>query len=242
MENFPRRSPGRVSMGAVRSPPTPEKPMTSSPQRRRFALDVRLLLGLLLVGGSVAAVMALVGAADARIQVYAAAETLAPGDRIDADDLVERSVALDGAEDLYLRVGQIPEGGIVVAQPVAAGQLVPLSAAGSTDGLRATSIVLRLSGPVSTVVETGTEVDVWAVPSSRTSTFDDDTSPGGPVVLVSGAVVVRVLEHDTLIAGGGGASAVEVLVPRTRIARLLQSIANGDALSIVPTGLPLGSP
>ena len=213
--------------------------------RRRFALDVRLLLGLLLVAGSVVAVMALVGAADARITVYAAAETLAPGDRIDADDLVERSVALDGAEDLYLRVGQIPEDGIVVAQPVAAGQLVPMSAAGTTDGVRATSLVLRLAGPVSTVVETGTLVDVWSVPapgrSSIGSSPDGEDVAGTPVVLVSGATVVRVLEEDTLIAGGGGGSTVEVLVPRTRVARLLQAIANGDALSVVPTGLPLGS-
>ncbi len=209
--------------------------------RRRFALDVRLLLGLLLVAGSVVAVMALVGAADARISVYAAAETLAPGDRIDADDLVERTVALDGAEDLYLRVGQIPDDGIVVAQPVAAGQLVPLSAAGSTDGVRATSIVLRLAGPVSTVVETGTLVDVWSVPAPGGSSLDAEDAAGTPVVLVSGATVVRVLEEDTLIAGGGGGSTVEVLVPRTRVARLLQAIANDDALSVVPAGLPLGS-
>ncbi len=53
---------------------------------------------------------------------------------------------------------------------------------------------------------------------------------------------MQVLEEDTLIAGGGGGSTVEVLVPRTRVARLLQAIANDDALSVVPTGLPLGSP
>lgn len=214
--------------------------------RRRFALDVRLLLGLLLVGASVAAVMALVGAADARIAVYAAAETLAPGDRVYADDLVERSVALDGAEDLYLQVGQIPDDGIIVAQPVVAGQLVPMTAAGSTDGVRATSLVLRLSGPVSTVVETGTLVDVWAVAAPGGASFDASGEGNGavttPVVLVSQATVVRVLDDDTLIAGGGGGSTVEVLVPRTRVARILQAIANDDALSVVPTGLPLGSP
>jgi hypothetical protein len=210
--------------------------------RRRFALDVRLLIGLLLVGASVAAVMALVGAADARIEVYAAADTLAPGDRIDADDLVERSVALDGAEDLYLRVGQIPDDGIVVAQPVAAGQLVPVSAAGSVDGVRATSLVLQLAGPVSTVVETGSLVDVWGVASRERGELGAQQA-GTPVVLAAQATVVRVLEEDTLIAGASGASStVEVLVPRSRVARLLQAIANGDALAVVPAGLPLASP
>jgi hypothetical protein len=212
-----------------------------STRRRRFAVDVRLVIGLLLVAASVAAVTLLVGAADTRVSVYAAAEALAPGDRIDADDLVERSVALDGAEELYLRVGDVPADGIVVVQPVAAGQLVPMSAAGSADGQRATSLVLQLAGPVSTVVETGSLVDVWGVALS------DDAAPGErgtgtPVVLVSQATVVRVLEDDTLIAGAGGAaSTVEVLVPRSRVARLLQAIAHGDALAAVPSGLPLGS-
>jgi hypothetical protein len=208
-----------------------------SKTRRRFALDVRLVLGVALVAASVAAVTVLVGAADTRVAVYAAAESLAPGDRVDAADLVERSVALDGAEDLYLLVEQLPDGGFVVAQPVAAGQLVPLSAAGSPDGARATSVVLQLAGPVSTVVETGSLVDVWGV------ALLEQGETGTPLVLASQATVVRVLEDETLIAGSGSASStVEVLVPRTRVARLLQAIANGDALAVVPSGLPLATP
>jgi hypothetical protein len=208
-----------------------------STPRRRFALDVRLVIGLALVAASVVAVTLIVGAADTRVAVYAAAESLAPGDRVDAGDLVERSVALDGAEDLYLLVEAFPDEGFVVAQPVAAGQLVPLSAAGSLDGVRATSLVLQLSGPVSTVIETGSLVDVWGTASLDQGEF------GTPVVLASQATVVRVLDDETLIAGSSGAaSTVEVLVPRTRVARLLQAIANGDALAVVPSGIPLGSP
>jgi hypothetical protein len=204
--------------------------------RRRFAFDVRLVLGLALVAASVAAVTVLVGVADTRVAVYAAAESLAPGDHVGAGDLVERNVSLDGAEDLYLLVEATPADGFVVTQPVAAGQLVPLTAAGSHDGVRATSLVLQLGGPVSTVIETGTLVDVWGTASLEQGQF------GTPIVLASQATVVRVLEDDTLIAGASGASTVEVLVPRIRVARLLQAIANGDALAVVPSGLPLAAP
>jgi hypothetical protein len=205
--------------------------------RRRFAFDVRLLLGLALVAASVVAVTVLVGVADSRVAVYAAAESLAPGDHVDPADLVERSVSLDGAEQLYLLVEATPADGFVVTQPVAAGQLIPLTAAGSHDGVRATSLVLQLAGPVSTVVETGSLVDVWGTASLEQGEF------GTPVVLASQATVVRVLEDETLIAGAGAAaSTVEVLVPRTRVARLLQAIANGDALAVVPSGLPLAAP
>ena len=214
---------------------------TAPKLRRRFVVDVRLVIGLLLVAASVGAVALLVGAADTRVGVYAAGEALAPGDRVGADDLVERSVALDGAEQLYLRVGDVPEEGFVVAQPVAAGQLVPVSAAGSVDGVRATSVVLQLAGPVSTVVETGSLVDVWGVTLVDGGQLERSET-GTPVVLASQATVVRVLTDEALIAGtGAGASTVEVLVPRTRVARLLQAIAHGDALAVVPSGLPLGS-
>lgn len=216
---------------------------TAAKPRRRFALDIRFVIGLLLVAASVVAVTMLVGAADARVSVYAASDALAPGDRVDSGDLVERSVALDGAEELYLRAGELPDDGFVVTQPVAAGQLVPVSATGSVGGMRSTSIVLRLAGPVSTVVGAGSLVDVWGVTLAEAGELDP-SGVGTPVVLASQATVVRVLEDDTAIAGAGagaGASTVEVLVPRTRVARLLQAIARGDALAIVASGLPLGS-
>ena len=68
----------------------------------RNAPDLRLVLGVLLVVGSVVGVYGIVAAADRRVTVYAAASALTPGERIDAGDLVQRSVALDGSDRLYL--------------------------------------------------------------------------------------------------------------------------------------------
>jgi len=65
---------------------------------------------------------------------------------------------------------------------------------------------------------------------------------GAPVVLVSGATVVRVLDDASLVGAAAEPTSVEVLVPRTRVARLLRAIAGGDALAVVPAGLPLASP
>lgn len=203
-------------------------------RRRRFAVDPRLLIGLLLVVGSVVGVVGIVSAADSRTLVYAAAGPLAPGDRIDAGDLVERSVALDGTDPLYLAPHDLPDGGLVITQSVRDGELVPLSAVGSVAGLRTTAVVIESTGPLSSAVVPGSGVDVWAAPAVDQS---EQAAPfGPPSVLVAGAIVVRVLEDDGLVASGG--VAVEVLVPRSRVARLLHSIANADALAIVPSGLP----
>ena len=206
-------------------------------RRRRFVIDVRLLIGIALVIVSVVAVIGIVSASDRRVTVYAAASALTPGDRIDAGDLLERQVALDGADGLYLAPGDLPAGGLVVGSVVRGGELVPVAAVGSTEGGRSTSLVLELGTRVSAAVVPGALVDVWSAPAA-TGGLTDAGAFGPPAVLASDAVVVRVVDDDGIVAAADG-DAVEVLVPRSRVARLLQAIANGDALAIVPAGIPL---
>ena len=135
---------------------------------------------------------------------------------------------------MYLAPDDLPDGGLVITQSVRDGELVPLSAVGSVAGLRTTAVVIESTGPLSSAVVPGSGVDVWAAPAVEQT---GQAAPfGPPSVLVPGAIVVRVLEDDGLVASGG--VAVEVLVPRARVARLLHSIANADALAIVPSGLP----
>jgi flagella basal body P-ring formation protein FlgA len=224
------------------------------PKATRNAPDLRLVLGVLLVVGSVAGVFAIVAAADRRVAVYAAASALTPGERIDAGDLVQRSVALDGSERLYLAAGRIPSGGLVVTQPVAKGELLPTSAVGSTTGVRSTSLVLQLATRVSGAVVPGASIDIWAAPDSdgvgavtlSGTPSDDSGDPdaaaadaAAPTVLVSGATVVRVLDDSGGFSVASSGSSVEVLVPRTRVARLLEAIAQKAALAVVPAGIPI---
>ena len=228
---------------------------------------MRLVLGVLLVVGSVAGVYGIVAAADRRVTVYAAASALTPGERIDAGDLVQRSVALDGSDRLYLSAGSIPSGGLVVTQPVAKGELLPTSAVGSTAGVRSTSLVLQLATRVSGAVVPGASIDIWAAPSpdavgpvagsapssdggatgassggSGDASQDPDaatTDATAPTVLVSGATVVKVLDDSGGFSVASSGSSVEVLVPRSRVARLLEAIAQKAALSVVPAGIPI---
>lgn len=211
-------------------------------RRRRITFDPRLLVGVGLVIASVAGVVAIVGAADRRVTVYAAAETIAPGDAISVGDLLARQVSLDGAAALYLTEDDLPTGGLVATAVVRRGELVPRSAVGSASGSSSTSLVLQLSGGISESVVAGAMVDIW---SSATATVDGEVGSlgafGPPTVLSPDAIVVRVVESDGIVSAADGPS-VEVLVPRFRIARLLQAIANGDALAVVPAGIPLASP
>ena len=222
---------------------------------RRAAPDLRLVIGVLLVVGSVIGVVGIVAGADRRVTVYAASSALTPGERIDRGDLVERAVALDGADELYLRRGDIPSGGLVVTQPIAKGQLLPTSAVGSTAGVRSTSIVLRLATRVSGAVVPGATVDLWAAPKpgnasgasaagvNGTDEADASLAPSAvvPTVLVAGATVSKVLDASGSFSVDSAGSQVEVLVPRSKVARVLQAIADGDALALLPAGIPMAS-
>ena len=199
--------------------------------RRRFSVDPRLVIGVLLVAGSVAGVVGIVAAADETVEVYAAGAVLTPGDRVDAETLELRSVRLDEAIDLYLAPGDVPADGLIVSRSVLEGELVPASAVGSSDGERLASVVLS-GGALAASVVPGAVVDVWAAKEAEAGRY------GPPAVLAAQAIVVRLVESSSIV-GGGETTAVELLVPRTKIARVLESIANNDSLSIVPGGLPV---
>jgi flagella basal body P-ring formation protein FlgA len=198
---------------------------------RRFWFDPRFAIGLALIVASIVGVVFIVGAADSSVRVYAAGAPLAPGDTVEMADLVETSVRLDGAERLYLLPGDLDEEGLVVTKPVAEGELVPASAVGAVEGERQTSVVLAVEGRLAASVGAGSLVDVWSARALGSGQFE------APAVVVPGATVVRLVE-DSGIVVDDRAMSVEVLVPRDRVARVLEAVANDDAMSVVPASLP----
>jgi hypothetical protein len=208
--------------------------------RRSRRIDVRLVIGVLLVAASVAGVVLVVSAADRRVTVYAAGEALSPGDALAEAALVERSVALDGADGLYLAAGDLPGDGLVVTAPIRAGELVAASAVGDAATLASTAIVLQLAAPVSESVGAGSRVDIWTATPTERGVATEQAVAVPPSVLVSDAIVVRTVDSDGLVQGDEGLG-LEVRVPRDRVARVLQAVADDAALAAVPAGVPLPS-
>lgn len=205
----------------------------TSPTKTRFWFDPRFALGLVLVVASIVGVSVVVAGSDRTVAVYAARVSLAVGDRLDAADLVETDVRLGAAGKLYLTPARLPADGLVVTRTVTAGELVPAAAVGSRAGEGVTSLVLELRGRLSSGLEAGSVVDVWSAGEVDSGVF------GPPAVLVGRAAIVRILEPTGLIQSGGG-RAVEVLVPKDKVAAVLEAIANDDALSIVAVNSPIG--
>jgi hypothetical protein len=198
---------------------------------RRFWFDPRFAIGLALIVASIVGVLFIVGASDTSVSVYAARGPLAPGDHIHSGQLIATSVRLEGAERLYVLPEDVGADGLVVTKAVAEGELVPASAVGSPNGVRQTSIVLAVSGQLASSVGPGSLVDVWSARSTGNGQFE------APAVVVASATVVRLVEDSGLVVDNRAMS-VEVLVPRDRVARVLEALANDDAVSVVPASLP----
>ncbi len=209
----------------------------ADPARRRASntwwFDPRFAIGLGLVVVSVLGMVLVVSAADDSVRVYSARAALTPGERIRASDLVIDEVRLGSAVKRYLRQQDLPDEGVVVTRAVAAGELLPTSAVGSTAGLRVTSVVVPIAGQLSRSIADGVVVDLWSAHKTGTGVF------AAPTVLVPTATVVRLVKGGGLIAADG-ADSVEVLIPRSAIARVLQAVSDGDAVSLVPSNIPVG--
>lgn len=202
------------------------------PARRR-APDPRLLIGLALVVASIAGVVGIVAANDDGIEVYAAPRLLTAGERVLASDLEVRRVSLGAGSGAYLTLDALPDEGAVVSRTVGEGELIPLAAVGDERGPSTTTIVVALTTPLGATVRAGDTLDVWSSPQEEAGRF------GAPVVISSGTQLVREVADEGLVAGSQAAR-VELLVPRRDVARILDALANGDALAAVPASLVLG--
>jgi hypothetical protein len=229
------------------------EPGGTSKRRRAFWFDPRFAIGVMLVVVSVLGVGALVSTANASVDVLAARATLTPGERVHASDLVPTSVRVGHVSTLYLRASDVPSAGVIVTRAVAAGELVPHSAVGSQAGRSLTSVVVSVNSALAASIAPGSRVDLWSsepVDRATMNTGGDGTQgqtaalTGGvgafaaPIVLVSSAIVVRLVDQKNLVASSG--ASVELLMPKSDTATVLDAIANGAVLSVLPVDLPLG--
>ena len=189
--------------------------------------DLRLVIGLALVIAAAAAGFLLVTAADSSTAVYAATKSLSPGHVIKKSDLVLTDVKLGKSGTSYLTASELTEGA-VVTKSVGAGELVPISAVGTAKQVATTNVVVQLDLPLSSDATEGSTVDVWASMAAGQGVF------GPPAVIISGAQIAHITEATGLAASTGGVR-VEIVVPQSKVAALLESQANGDAISLVPS-------
>jgi hypothetical protein len=216
---------------AVRPPTTAAAavaPPAPTPRRVRAPrwLDLRLVLGVLLVLGSVLLGARVVGAADATVPVWAVADDLAAGSELTAADLVPVDVRLDDAAKAYVSTETRPEGW-TLGRAVRAGELLPRSALEEPSGLVHLALPVQ-SGFVPPSLERGQLVDVYAV-------ADPDAGAGA----VEGSDVTLVVSHAPVQDISGRSDGV--LSAATTAVQVVVAVAAEDAPDVLAAvgGRPL---
>ncbi len=200
---------------------------TERAERGALRLDPRLLIGIVLVALSTVGVWALVSGLDDGTDVYAVRDTVTPGTRLQATDLTLESARLGVDEALYLAPGDLPDQGLVVTRTIGAGELVPDSAVDAVDRAGLATVVVPSRGALPSELDVGSTVDVWAATELEQGGFEP------PAVLVADAQIAGLHEPEGMVASSSVVS-VELLIPREKVAALLQALASGDAIDLVP--------
>jgi hypothetical protein len=236
--------------------PAPARPLDlPSPPASRLAaprwLDARLVVGVLLVLGSVLLGTRVVASADDTTGVLAVQRDLPAGVRLSAGDLVERRIRLDGGIERYLAAGS-PVDGYVLTRPVGAGELLPAAAvvpaddAAVADRRWVTVAVPATERPEG--IARGDRVEVWIAPPSAGSGGTADGADRAAVRLAGDVAVEQVagssgglggtrestvtLGLDASSAGGSAATVEELvgtLVAAAREGRVYLTVLPGDA-------------
>ncbi len=197
-------------------------------KRLRRRIDLRLVLGLVLVLVSALGAVGLVRAAGAGHPVLVATHLLVEGQHLTAEDVatVEVGSGLPGEyETTALSIV-----GRVVTRAIRAGELVPRASVGEPSETLETTLVIDLVSPAATSLREGSEVDIWAAPAKSSSSVTSTVS-SSPRLLVSRARLAHRVDRST--SALSSAERVEVVVSRLDLPEVLGATAAGDALTVV---------
>lgn len=189
-------------------------------------IDSRLIIGILLVLGSMAGVAGIVLASHNTRTVYVASDNLAPGEPLTEDRLALAEVRVDDTSALYLGPDRLPTEPTVITRAVGAGELIPLSALGAADQTTASVVVTLTSSPPSGV-DAGSRVELWvALPGERAGDYAE------PSVVVPDATVVQRLDSDRLV--GAATVELELQVPKSELQQVLAATTAEARMHVVP--------
>lgn len=202
--------------------------------RRPGWRDTRLIIGLVLVLGSMVLGSVVMRAADARSPAFTARSALVPGQPLTEADLVRVDVHLGALSDLYVAARSSLAPHQVVLRPVRAGELVPRGAIGSEATVAVQPLTLMVPPAAAATLQVGSEVDVYAdLPAAGSGTAA--VSYVGPE-LVLRRVAVSGLPESTSGLGGSvsGDRGVQVMVPTERVKDLIGQVDRGARITLVP--------
>jgi hypothetical protein len=210
-------------------PDLPDPTVARLPRARW--LDARLLLGILLVLGSVIVGARVVSSADHTVAVWSVTADLGPRVTLGAGDLRQRRVHVDGDQSTYLTVAAGSPVGLVVTRPLSRGELLPRTAVAPSGATEIRKVLVATDPLAAGVLHRGDAVDVYRVeeggPGAR---------PPAARLVLSRATVDRVHTGGKGLGGSGVGAGVVLVVDDSDVPTVLaaQAGARLDLVQIRP--------
>lgn len=216
---------------------------SSAPRARRLSgpgwRDPRIVLGLVVLAGSVVLGATLLADADDTVPVWAVGTDLAAGQPVTDEDLEIRQVRFPDADaaDRYLSAAvPLPEDA-TLARAVGAGELLPRAAVRSGDAARLVEVpVAAATDAVPASVRAGSVIDVWVVPDGTVAGTGTGAPDGAERVLDDVVVVAAPRPEDGLAPSGN--RQLVVGVPADQLDGLPAALAGTGRGTVVVTREP----
>jgi hypothetical protein len=208
------------------SPVSPVSP-AGARLRRPGWRDPKLLIGVLLIAGSVTLGSWAVSAAEASTPVWVAREAITPGDPLGEGQVAVARVRLAPAEaEHYLDATDPLPPDAVAVRVVGPGELLPAAAVVSGADLDVRPVAVPVTDPPSAGVDEGAQVDIWVTPEATEGAIPI------PRLLAERLTVVEVSRPSGGLAVGGQ-TVVHVLVPVDTLPDVLGALAGRAAVHAV---------
>jgi hypothetical protein len=202
--------------------------------RRPSWRDPRLVVGIVMVTGSVLLGAHILADADDTVAVWSVRTDLSAGTPVSAADLRPAHVRFTSEElaERYVPVGAAPED-MVLLRDVAADELLPRAALGPATAEETAELPIAVaSESVPAGLRAGEVVDVWV---TRRDGMGDGTSDGGRAVRVLERVRVVAVPQSSNALGPSSTRQVVVGIPgdaEELLARALARFSEGTAVLV----------
>ena len=207
--------------------PTPRAKRLKRPSWR----DSRLLVGVIVVLLATAVGAKVIAGADDTVAMYAAAQTLKPGDRLTVDNLVRVDVQLGDRGPVYLSALTGPAPDRFALREIPRGELVPVGAVGGQNEVGVQPVTIAVDANSTTALKVGSVVDVWVSERDLSTTQERYLDARLTLERVS---IAAVPSDQSRFGAAASTAAVQVLVPRAQVQAVIAASDKRSRFTLVP--------
>ncbi len=196
---------------------------------KRNHSSTRLIIAISLFAAALISAVALTALGNQRERYWVAAQSIAPGMKINQEDLASIDVALGANSQRYLSGNTSPIGAIAT-RPISEGELLPLSAledSGQGSGFEQLPLMVR-GGDIPGDIQVGEEINIYWVPEPMG--VEEVRAP----LLVKGNLYLQSIDRKS--SNFGNDLGITVLARSDDVLGLLASTVNGRLVIVRSRG------